>query len=91
MWDVHSVLLAQGGSSSHASTAEAAEISRVRHPSAAVCALGTRSPVAMRAIVRWLVVHEEALLSEAGLIFPGTATAKAPWSVTASALQADVV
>lgn len=88
MWDVHYVLLAQGGSSSHASTAEAAAISRVRHPSATVCALGTRSPTAMRAIVRWLVVQEE---GGGRLIFPGTATAKAPWSVTASALQADVV
>lgn len=88
MWDVHYVLLAQGGSSSHASTAEAAEISRVRHPSATVCALGTRSPMAMRAIVRWLVVQEEGC---GRLIFLGTATAKAPWSVTASALQADLV
>ena len=86
MWDVHYVLLAQSESSCHAPTADAAEISRVRHPGATVCALGTRSLMAMRAIVRRLVPQEE---GGGRLIFPWTATAKIPWSVIASALQAD--
>lgn len=59
MWDVHYALLARGDSSRHAGTDEAAEISRVGHTSATVCASGTRSPKARRAAVRCLVYQQE--------------------------------